>query len=646
MAFSTFYDSPQVTNPGYVSYVATAAQDTFAIPFDYPQKAKINDGDISKFIIARVNEKDKSYTLTTDGTTLVLDTPALLDDEVEIFRDSDIGELLSFTETGSPITQENLQCYADQLQDLEAEELQHVRWLENERLNATTELQDVLDASAQLIDFRHRIDQITVDLAASTAEFDVSSPVDGQVLIRQGTSFQNKTMSNVLMSSAGVLSIDAGAIQTEMIQDSVALTSKITGADVTVSKFAPGVLFNNPLIFIRHNIPDVVITVPEASGEVLIYDVTSSGWVNLPLSGHVTGFNASASTQISPGVIVNSMLQDDVVGPGNIIPGSISGSHFVNSAVTAAKISGEVVDTPELADGAIIGFFDLANFAVLTQHLQDDAITTNLIAANAVESSNFADDAILGSHIVTDHLFKVHSLNMVSSILNDLGVVFHINPFSLPTGSIFGHLDSVNHPLNAFVQFDGSNYTMSAAGAFTFVTGSIDIDDDLSLIILRNGAALNRVKLGGVDLDGTEFDDQGDSVIGRAANAGVTELDFLQTTTNVFGVASSSASRVTMQQLPVADGETWSVRISIIGREDDGSDSYANVFHGWISREGATPTIDIIEDVGFPKLDPSWDTEPLIDLNGTSLRLQTGGHGTPNTLVRWTSTILMTKVQQ
>jgi len=648
MAFSTLFD-PTIANPGYVSYVATASQDTFAIPFDYPQKAKMTDGDISKFIIVRVLEKDEPFTLQASGTELVLDTPALLDDEIEIFRGSDIAELLSFTKAPSLISKENMQDYEDQIQDLMAEQLQRVRWLENERLNATTELQDVLDAAALLVDFRVRIDQITLDLAAAGADVDVSSPVDGQVLIRQGTSFQNKTMSNVLMSAGGVLSIDAGAILAPMIQDSSVTTFIITNQSATIVKFAPGVLVNNPLIFIRHNIPDVVITLPEAAGEVLVYNATATDWLNLPVSGDATGFDASGNTQISPGVIVNSMLQDDVVGPGDIIPGSVFGDHFVDASVTAAKISGVVVDTPEFQDGAIIGFFDLATAAILTQHLQDDAATNQKFAGTDIESSKFDNQAITGSHIVTDELNGVLTTNLAISIQTSMDFLFRMGQSILVAGDMFGRYETTPLGLNMFRVFPFtpvSNYTMSAAGLFTFTTGSVDMDTDLSVFILRKVANELGTKLGGIDLAGTEIDDFSDTAIGRAANAGVSELDFLQTTTQVGGRSSSNATRVVLRELPIDDGETWSLRISIIGRDIDGSDVYANVFHGWISREGATPTIDIIEDADYPKLDPSWDTDPLIDLNGTNFRVQSGGHGTPNTTIRWTSTIRMTKVQQ
>ena len=671
MVFPTFYDSPQVTNPGYVTYTATAGQDTFAIPFDYPQKDKMTDGDVSAFITARVQEKDESYTITTDGTTLVLDTPALLDEEVEIFRNSDVAELLSFTSAGSPITQENLQDYQTQIQDLGAEQLQRTRFLENERINAVTDLDSILDAAALLVDFRNRIDQITLDLAASGAEFDVSSPVDGQVLIRQGTSFQNKTMSNVIMSASGVWSIDAGAILAPMIQDSTALTSKITSEDVTVSKFAPGVLVNNPLIFIRHNIPDVVITVPEVSGEVLIYDVTADEWFNLPLSGAVTGFDRSGRMELVAGVIQESMLATDSVSTSKMRNLIFSGDHFVDDAVEAQHMTDNNVGTSNFDDHTITGgpaAADLSGIgdagvgaAIFEENWADGAIIGSHIQTAELNAARFADGTISSNEISQGELTGVYTANLSLNILQGMANRFEVNiDTPLSVGSIFGRYQADTPPeKGTFIAFGGhavGNYDLTAAGLFTWRDAFVNIDTMTSIKMARGDSpdtgstSLGKVIVNTINDDLTDLGDSGEVSIQRGANLGVAELDDAKFATVARGTRTNTDFRTFILNNQIPDGETVSFRVYITGRTNGltPDDHSAHMFFGYYSRDGVVVTNSIIEDPDFPKREPaSWtNPEPLVRINGTRFEILSGSTTSGAGDIRWSASLHMTKVRQ
>lgn len=642
--FPTFYD-PDITYPGYVTYDAPGGVDTFDVPFDYAMKASITDADVSKFIITRLREFSEDYTLQTDGTEVVLDSVPNLDDEVEIFRDSDIEELRSFNEAGSPVTQENLRDYEKQMQDLGAENLQRVRWLNDEYENSTTELQSILDAAALLIAYSVRLDQLREDTDALAAEIDVSGPTDGQALIRLGTSWQNKTLSNVLLDAAGVLSIDAGVVLAGMIQDNSVTTTIITNANVTVAKYADGVLVNNPLIYIRDNIPDVVISYPQVAGDVLVYD--TGDWVNVQISGDIEYLNVSGVSALTDDTVATAILQDDSISEDKLATGAVSGDMIEDAAITAGKLGVAAFGTGQFVDGTLT-FLDLsglgfggANSAISEGKIVDGAITGEKFQAGSIIDTKFDDLAVTTGKLKTDMLDGVRTMNLHNEVLDSMDYKFSVNlDFGVGEGAIFGRfLTDATPERSRFHTYQGQvNYAITDAGVWTFDPDSVAESnlDFTPIERLSGGKAI----LGGI---GAEADDLGDSVIGRAANSGVSQLDEAQHTTNVGMRRTLDASYQIARQIYPADGETWTFRITIVGRDAGGADYYANAYNGWISRDG-TSTIGVSEDADYPKEEPVGWTYPIIDIASEGLRVRVGGKA--STTITWTAVIKMTKVHQ
>ncbi len=624
---------PSITNPGYTQYVADGINDTFLVGYEYADRTSLNLGDVSDFLVVRVNGSDVTYTVTSDGTLVVLDAVPADGDEVEVFRDSDFENFLVNWANKTPITQDSLKRMGSQMIWLIQENLQRVRYL-RDQFSVFIDASDLVQAAADLFAaFEVEIATLEADLATLEALFGVTAPTDSQMLVWDSGDFKNKTITgDFTMDVNAVVTIGSNVVGTPELAGNAVVTSKINDAAVTLAKLAA-----DAIDFIENggiaadelgDLSDVTL-VSQADGDLLVYDTTGATFRNQAISGDFT-MDETGAVSITDNAVTNLKLADLSVTAIKIADLAVTSSKIAAGAILPGKIGPNAVDSNNIVNKSVTGD-KIALNTVRTENINNNSIIAAKIVNGTITGIKLLAGTVTGQKIAPNTITLTNLAAEVQEVIGETNPLYVIvapqaDDFLVYDGSAFKN-----------VQIEGQVELLG--GSLTIVDGSLGVEkfNFKPVEITVDG----QVNIGGAfDVD---FRNDGEVIIGGFGGGGQPGMNDSRT---VMTIRTTDATPTDMTPtLLIPDSDSWLFFIRITARDEAGADFWSSAWHGHISREGASTTGVSSEDTDVPSNKPAgWDATVII--NDTTDELQIEVTGAAATDINWCATVERTRTIQ
>ncbi len=624
---------PTITNPGYSQYVADGINDTFLVGYEYADRTSLNPGDVSQFLVVRVNGSDVTYTVASDGTLVVLDDVPADQDEVEVFRDSDFENFLLNWANKTPITQDSLKRMGSQMIWLIQENLQRVRYL-RDQFAVFIDASDLVQAAADLFtQFETEIATLEADLAALETLFDVTAPTDSQMLIYDTDAFKNTSISgDFTLDSDAVVTIRPNVVGTTELADNAIVTSKIKDQAVTFVKLAADTIF-----FIEFggiaasqlsDLSDVTLS-GQLDGDLLVYDTIGATFRNQAISGDFSLDEAGVVT-ISDNSVTNVKLGDLSVSASKILDDAVTSAKIAAGAITPGKIGANAVDSNNIVNKSVTGD-KIALNTIRTENINNNSIINAKIVAGTITGDKVVAQGITGAKIAQNTITFANLASEVSESIGEPNTLYNIVAPQTDDFLIYDGAAFKNVPLSGDAEVSG--------GSFTIPDGAIDpVQLSFKPVEITVDGQCN---IGGrLDLD---FRNDGEVIIGSFGGGA---KDGMNDSRTVLSIRTTDATPTDMTPtLSIPDSDTWLFFIRITARDEAGADFWSSAWHGHISREGASTIGTSDEDNAVPSNKPAgWDAQVII--NDSTDELQIEVTGAAATDINWCATVERTRTIQ
>ena len=132
---------------------------------------------------------------------------------------------------------------------------------------------------------------------------------------------------------------------------------------------------------------------------------TLEGNVTGNVTGNLTGTasaiadNSVTSAKIVNGTIVAADIANNAILTQHIDDNQVTADQIANATITTTQIAANTIATGNVADNAIDGT-KIAQNSILTRHIDDAQVTTDQLGADAVTAAKLADDAVVTANIV------------------------------------------------------------------------------------------------------------------------------------------------------------------------------------------------------------------------------------------------------